>query len=114
MLDKNIESKGGGMRWVHVEEGLSLRFPARDAAFHEGVELGVLAALLNAGHGRVTHVLSAANLDQARALAAKMGYRITLGRRDGDTVAVDFWTGSARPRLTLVHDGGTDGAGAAA
>ena len=28
------------MRWVQVEDGLSLRFPARDAAFHEGVELG--------------------------------------------------------------------------
>ena len=72
------------MRWVQVEDGLSLRFPARDAAFHEGVELGILAALLNAGHGRVTHILSAANLNQARALATKMGYRLSIsgpGRR---------------------------------
>ena len=45
------------MRWVQVEDGLSLRFPARDAAFHEGVELGILAALLNAGHGRLTHIM---------------------------------------------------------
>ena len=91
------------MRWVQVEDGLSLRFPARDAAFHEGVELGILAALLNAGHGRVTHIMSAANLDQARALGAKMGYRLTLGGSEGEMIEVDFWTGPARPRLRLVQ-----------
>ena len=48
------------MRWVQVEDGLSLRFPARDAAFHEGVELGILAALLNAGHGRQSREAAAA------------------------------------------------------
>ena len=102
------------MRWVQVEDGLSLRFPARDAAFHEGVELGILAALLNAGHGRVTHIMSAANLDQARALAAKMGYRLTLGGSEGEMIEVDFWTGPARPRLRLVHAHGDEGGGAAA
>ena len=90
------------MRWVQVEDGLSLRFPARDAAFPEGVELGILAALLNAGHGRVTHIMSAANLDQARALAAKMCYRLTLGGSEGEMIEVDFWSGPARPRLRLV------------
>ena len=102
------------MRWIQVEDGLSLRFPARDAAFHEGVEMGILAALLNAGHGRVTHILSAANLDQARVLAAKMGYRLTLGAGKGETIEVDFWTGAARPRLTLVHARSEEGVGAVA
>jgi hypothetical protein len=100
------------MRWVQVEDGLSLRFPARDAAFHEGVELGILAALLNAGHGRVTHILSAANLDQARALAGKMGYRLTLGGSEGEMIEVDFWTGPARPRLRLVQAPPNEGASA--
>ncbi|HKG84428.1 MAG TPA: hypothetical protein VKB16_14920 [Beijerinckiaceae bacterium] len=102
------------MRWVQVEDGLSLRFPARDAAFHEGVELGILAALLNAGHGRVTHIMSAANLDQARALAAKMGYRLTLAGSEGEMIEVDFWTGPARPRLRLVPAPGREGGGAVA
>jgi len=102
------------MRWVQVEDGLSLRFPARDAAFHEGVELGILAALLNAGHGRVTHIMSAANLDQARALGAKMGYRLTLGGSEGEMIEVDFWTGPARPRLSLVPARCNEGGGAIA
>ncbi|HVL21919.1 MAG TPA: hypothetical protein VM422_13240, partial [Amaricoccus sp.] len=44
--------------------------------------------------------------------AAKMGYRLTLGGSEGEMSEVDFWTGPARPRLSLVQAHGDEGGGA--
>ncbi len=55
------------MRFIHVEDGLRLRFPGRDAAFNEGVEIGILAVNLASGRGEFTLQLSSGTLEQARA-----------------------------------------------
>ena len=65
------------MRRIHVEDGLSVRFPGRSEEFNEGVEIGMLAVLMSSGQRGFTRWLSPANLEQARAIADRMGYRLT-------------------------------------
>jgi hypothetical protein len=91
------------VRRIHVEHGLSLRFPGRDEEFNEGVEIGILAALMSWGQPGFTHWVSSATLEQARAVAAKMGYRLTEGATDGELSEIILRTGRSRPTLTLVH-----------
>ena len=91
------------MRRIHVEDGLSVRFPGRSEEFNEGVEIGMLAVLMSSGQRGFTRWLSPANLEQARAIADRMGYRLTAGEADGDLTEAIFRTGRARPKLTLVH-----------
>lgn len=92
------------MRFIHVENGLRLRFPGRDAAFNEGVEIGILAVNLASGRGEFTLQLSSATLEQARALAAQMGYRVHVVQSDEAWAEVTFLTGRRRPKLTLIHN----------
>ena len=92
------------MRFIHVEDGLRLRFPGRDAAFNEGVEIGILAVNLASGRGEFTLQLSSATLEQARTLAAQMGYRVHIVRDDQNWAEVTFLTGRRRPKLTLIHN----------
>jgi hypothetical protein len=94
---------GKDVRRIHVENGLSLRFPNRDKEFDEGVEIGVLAVLMSSGARSFTHWVSTANVAQVRALAEGMGYRVTEGEADGALTQVIFRTGGSRPKLTLVH-----------
>jgi hypothetical protein len=91
------------VRRIHVEDGLSLRFPNRDENFDEGVEIGILAVLMSAGPRGFTHWVSTSNVEQARSLAERMGYRLTAGEVDGALTEVIFRSGRARPKLTLVH-----------
>jgi hypothetical protein len=91
------------MRQIHVEDGLSIRFPGRDEDFNEGVEIGIVAVLMAAGEGAFTRYLSTANIEQARSLAEKLGYQLVTGSCDGPSTLVTFRRGSARPKLTLVH-----------
>ncbi len=91
------------MRRIHVEDGLSLRFPGRSEDFNEGVEIGVLAVLMSSGQRGFSHWVSSANVEQAREVAGKMGYRLTEGDRDGSLTQVILRTGRMRPMLTLVH-----------
>jgi hypothetical protein len=91
------------VRRIHVEDGLSLRFPGRDEEFNEGVEIGILAGLMSSGERGFTHWIAAGNIEQARSMADKMGYRLTVGETDGGLTEVIFRTGQARPKLALVH-----------
>lgn len=91
------------MRRIHVEESLSLRFPGRDEEFNEGVEIGILIVLMSSGQRGFTHWISTANVAQARALAEKMGYRLTEGGSDAELTEVILRSGRARPSLRLVH-----------
>ena len=72
------------MRRIHVEHGLSLRFTGRDEEFNEGVEIGILVGLMSSGLRGFTHWISPANVEQARALAEKMSYRLTEGQTAGE------------------------------
>ena len=91
------------MRHIHLADGMRLRFPGRTEEFDLGVEIGVLAILMDSGLREIERVISTANLEQARALAEKMGYRLTEGMRDDDEVSVVLRFGQARPALKLVH-----------
>lgn len=91
------------MRTIHVEEGLRLRFPGRDSEFSEGVEIGMIAALMGLGHAVVTRKLSASSVEQAECLARKLGYYLAEQRQSEDSVLVSFHFGHARPKLRLVH-----------
>jgi hypothetical protein len=91
------------MRHIHVEDGLSLRFPGRDEEFNEGVEIGIMAVLMSAGESAFSRWISTANLAQVRTLAEKMGYHVIKGHCEGPSTCVTLRLGPARPKLSLVH-----------
>ena len=91
------------MRQIHIVPGLRLRFAARDASFDEGVEIGLLAAKLASGAAEFSMTLAPGTLDQARALATGMAYRVHVVATHDEGVDVMFLTGSRRPKLRLVH-----------
>jgi hypothetical protein len=90
------------VREIHLDEGCWMRFPGRSAEFRDGVEIGILAALMDTRAAKIARWIAAENVDQARALAERLGYRITV--RDGE----DGWRhltleeGARRPMLRLV------------
>lgn len=100
------------MRHIHVEPGLRLRFAGRDDAFDEGVEIGLLVANMVAQVGEFTATLASTTLDQARALAGGMSYRIHVVEDDGTWAQVMFLTGRRRPKLRLVEADGLHSAAA--
>ena len=91
------------MRPIHVEDGLTIRFPHRCAEFVEGVEIGLLAASLSTGAPRILSWLSPQVLEQAISLAAEMGYHNAEQTPDGEWTCLEFRFGWARPTLKLVH-----------
>lgn len=99
---------GQHMRHIHLSDDMRVRFPARSEDFDLGVEIGVIAALMEAHMREFTRRVSPANLDQARALAEKLGFRVlhapVANEPVEDTwVDVTFRQGQARPSLKLVH-----------
>lgn len=94
------------MRHIHVVPGLRLRFAARDDAFDEGVEIGLLAASMAQGIGEFAMTLGAGTLEQARALAGQMGYRVHVVESGDAWAEVMFLTGHRRPRLHVVRGDG--------
>ena len=91
------------MRYIQLADGLRMRFPGRDEEFDLGVEIGIVAALMQMEIREFSRALAPDNIDQARALAEKMGYRVVEGDSRDDGVEIMFQTGSVRPKLTLVH-----------
>ncbi len=91
------------MRHIHLAEGLRLRFPGREENFNPGVEIGMLAVLMDMGTKEFRRWISSANLEQARALAKQLGYHVVEANGDDDWTELMFRFGSARPQLRLVH-----------
>ena len=91
------------MRQVEIESGLRLRFPHRSEEFDQGVEIGMLAVLMATSGMDFERSISIENLDQARALADKLGYHLVCRTTDANAADVLFKTGRPRPQLTLVH-----------
>jgi hypothetical protein len=94
------------MRHIHLADGLRLRFPGRPEEFDQGVEIGMLAVLMDLGEREFSRWISAANLEQARALAKQLGYSVVEGHGDTEWVELTFRFGPARPTLKLVHSAG--------
>ncbi len=90
------------MRSIEIEDGLNVRFPRRSADFTEGVEIGILAALMALRHPFVARDIATTNLIQARLLAEKLGYRLTEEDSAGEMTRVTLTRQDIRPRLRLV------------
>jgi hypothetical protein len=89
-----------GRPGIRIEDGLTLRFPGRDGSFRAGVEIGMLATLMAMRIPRIVHSISGDNLDQARALAAKLGYYLHSLEPEADGMfGVAFGSERPRPRL---------------
>ncbi|HEY8564305.1 MAG TPA: hypothetical protein VIL65_02310 [Beijerinckiaceae bacterium] len=93
------------MRHITIADGLRLRFPNRSEQFDQGVEIGALAVLMDLGTREFDRWIAQGNLEQARSLAEKLGYRVVEGPVDDGFVHVTLRTGAARPALRLVHTG---------
>lgn len=93
------------MHHIHLAEGLRLRFPARSADFDQGVEVGMLAALMSQDISEFSRRISKANLGQVRAVAEQFGYRLLEGEAAEECVHLTFYSRAARPRLRVVHSG---------
>jgi len=93
------------MRRITIEEGLTLRFPGRDAAFGEGVEIGMLAVLMAMGRAEIARPIAPGNVQQARALAESFGYRLVEGERTLEGIDVLLTRRAARPTLRVIAGG---------
>jgi hypothetical protein len=91
------------MALIEVEDGLRVRFPGRDPAFLEGVEIGLLLSDLAAGVPVIERRMRTASLPQARELAEAFGYRLAAAPDNGGWTEIHCGDGRARPRLTLVR-----------
>jgi hypothetical protein len=89
-------------RVVHLDDGFTLRFPQRDQEFASGVEIGILAVLMDLGHCSIARWIASQNLAQVRALAEKFGYRLAHGAPDNEWIRITLSRGKAEPRLKLV------------
>lgn len=86
------------MSTIHLTDGKRLRFPGRTDEFAQGVEIGMLAILMNMPMHDFTRRLSEPNLDQVRALADKMGYRLRETPAEPGWLEVNFRFEPARPK----------------
>lgn len=91
------------MTEIEVEDGLSVRFPGRETAFLEGVEIGLLLAEMVEGPMDVIRRVRSSNAAQARELATSFGYRtVTVGDDRAELVEMHFTKRRLKPRLLVV------------
>lgn len=96
------------MRHIHLDDGLRLRFPGRSEDFDQGVEIGMIAVLMDQGLSEFSRWIARSNLSQVEAIAKQMGYRIEENGGDGEWADITFLYGTveAKPKLRLVHSVG--------
>jgi hypothetical protein len=94
------------MRHIHMDDGFRLRFPGRTEDFDQGVEIGMLAVLMDHKTAEFRRWISKANREQAVALAKQLGYHVIEGHEDQEWIDLVFRNGPARPQLKLVHSVG--------
>jgi len=96
------------MRHIHLDEGLRLRFPGRSEDFDQGVEIGMIAVLMDQETSEFSRWISRANLGQVEAIARQMGYRTIEAGGDEEWAEITFRHASikAKPHLRLVHSAG--------
>jgi hypothetical protein len=95
------------MRIIHVADEVRLRFPGRDEQFDQGVEIGVIATLIEFGVLEFSRPLGHGTMDQARSLAGSLGYRVVEEPAEEDGyVTATFCKASMKPQLRLVSSNG--------
>jgi hypothetical protein len=96
------------MRHIHLDDGLRLRFPGRSEDFDQGVEIGMVAVLMDQELSEFSRWISRSNLSQVEAIAKQMGYRVEENGGDEEWADVTFLYGTAKAKtkLRLVHSAG--------
>ncbi|MFC7054090.1 hypothetical protein ACFQI3_15460 [Hansschlegelia quercus] len=92
------------MRTIHVEQDLRFRFPGQSADFDEGVEIGLLIARMADGVIAFEQTVAASTLEQASAVATRLGYRLSVLRADDERLLLSVSRFSRRPQLKLVYE----------
>ncbi len=91
------------MRKIEIEPALTVRFGGRGAEFDDGVEVGIVAAQMAAGLGRIVRTMSGQAVPQVQSLGRSMGYRVEITDHLADGRAViEAEPTSQRPRLRVV------------
>lgn len=92
------------MRKVNIENDLRIGFPGRDAGFHDGVEMGMLATLMALGLTEFTRSISDENIEQARVLGQHLGYHLNQVKAQGceKPAQLTFRDRRQRPKLRVV------------
>lgn len=90
------------MRKIEIEDDLKIRFPRRAPDFDDGVEVGVMAALMATGIPRFTRTVYPTVVAPVRALAAKLGYRVVTTPEPDGRATLFVESASIRPHLRVV------------
>ena len=90
-------------RNVHLDEGCTLRFPHRDESFASGVEVGILAAQMDAKPDLIRRWIATSNVDQLQALAEQLGYRLLREGEAAQSTMVTLRRADIRPRLRVIR-----------
>jgi hypothetical protein len=99
----DVGSAGYAMqRPVQLDQHCTIRFPGRNEEFTSGVEIGVLATLMDLGHYPIERRISTGNIEQARDLARAFGYRLWQGGSEGDWTYITLAPRFLRPQFKVV------------
>ena len=82
-----------------------MRFPTRGDEFDDGVEIGLAIARMASGETSIPASVGEASVEQLRALARRLNYRVEAEDSDGRLVTLMLAPVSKRPRLRLVGAG---------
>ena len=91
------------MRKLAIEDGLTVRFPARCETFDQGVEIGILACLMALRYSEFSREISQATVEQAEVLARNLGYHLSgLEFTSAEICRVTFRQKALKAKLRLV------------
>lgn len=91
------------MRKIHLDQEIRVRFPQRNAEFDDGVEVGMLAALMTLGDPVITRFVSERCLEQLQTLAPRLSYRVgSEPSLEAGLCKVTLTSSAVRPKLRIV------------
>jgi hypothetical protein len=92
------------MRTIYLDDEVRIRFPGQGPEFDEGVEVGMIAAMMVAGEPTISRWVSQGAIVQLRELAPKLRYRLTVDpAQTGDLAKAVLVSARVRPQLRLVR-----------
>ena len=87
------------MHHIHLAAGMRLRFPARSADFDQGVEIGIVAALMSQDLTEFSRRISRENLGQVRALVDHYMGNAKILRAAVTASGLKVWGGENAPYI---------------
>jgi hypothetical protein len=87
---------------IEVEDRLRIRFPGREAAFVEGVEIGLVLADLAQGYPDIVRKFRPGSVVQVQELARHFGYRCLTLSQDRRSTTIRLLGRQIRPKLRVV------------